>query len=167
MYWLNKCSPLNVKEIILIFPVPGHSLLPPDHVFGRIEIELKHRETIVKSEEYLEIFENRGTVPTLFYDYPVFDWKRISQGNMKKTAAMAFQVFYYQEFNYFPRLDTRWSISCENHKVNINDFNLQQIETGVPVNKVNIRVMTKLLTLHFGEGWEGTADIKLYCDILN
>lgn len=32
-YWLVNEAPANVKQVCLIFPVPGHSYMPPDRVF--------------------------------------------------------------------------------------------------------------------------------------
>lgn len=51
MYWLQNFAPPHLKEIRLIFPVPGHSYIPPDGVFGRIEIELRDLDTIIDREQ--------------------------------------------------------------------------------------------------------------------
>ena len=40
-YWLTMCAPHTVKTVELIFPVPGHSFMPADRVFGHIEKKLK------------------------------------------------------------------------------------------------------------------------------
>ncbi|CAG9838697.1 unnamed protein product [Diabrotica balteata] len=45
-YWLSK-APGNIKEVQLVFPVTGHSFIPPDRVFGNIEKEIKKQENIV------------------------------------------------------------------------------------------------------------------------
>lgn len=39
MYWLHNESPDNIEEIEITFPVRGHSYLPADRVFGRVEKE--------------------------------------------------------------------------------------------------------------------------------
>ncbi|KAJ8886191.1 hypothetical protein PR048_012400 [Dryococelus australis] len=126
----------------------------------RIEIELKHRDTYVKPEEYLEIFANYGKVLKLFDDCPVFDWKKISQENIKKATEIAFQVFQFQEIHYFLRPETRCSSSLIGIGAPVKNVKLTGI--GVPVKEVKIADMRKLLTLHFGDGWEGIADLMFY-----
>ncbi|ROJ94849.1 hypothetical protein DPX16_8053 [Anabarilius grahami] len=43
------------------FPVRGHSFLPPDRVFGRLEQEIK-KDAILLPSEYLEIMERHGNL---------------------------------------------------------------------------------------------------------
>lgn len=51
-HWLTNCAPTNIKTIELIFPVPGHSLMPADRVFGLIEKEVKNKVVIIDQSEY-------------------------------------------------------------------------------------------------------------------
>lgn len=46
---------VSVKRIEIIFPVTGHSFMPPDRVFGNIEKVLKKREVIIQPKEYCDI----------------------------------------------------------------------------------------------------------------
>nr|CAI5866539.1 unnamed protein product [Callosobruchus analis] len=39
--WLANDAPKHIQTINLIFPVTGHSFLPPDRVFGQIEKKIK------------------------------------------------------------------------------------------------------------------------------
>lgn len=39
-YWILKDAPPNVTSLELIFPIPGHSYLPPDRVFAKLEKEV-------------------------------------------------------------------------------------------------------------------------------
>lgn len=40
-YWLQCCSPPNIKRLETVLPVVGHSFLSPDRVFGQIEKKVK------------------------------------------------------------------------------------------------------------------------------
>ncbi|CAG4975957.1 unnamed protein product [Colias eurytheme] len=55
--WLNRCAPQHITSVELVFPVPGHSFLPPDRVFGLIEKEIKNMEIILTPDQYIEVFE--------------------------------------------------------------------------------------------------------------
>lgn len=60
-HFLKSIAPRNVQQIELIFPVPGHSFLPPDRVFGRIEKILKKEATTVDPRRYVNIFKEHDT----------------------------------------------------------------------------------------------------------
>lgn len=54
--------PPNIENIELIFPVPGHSFLPPPvRVFGRTEKVLRKEPTITDPRIYLKMFHKHGT----------------------------------------------------------------------------------------------------------
>ena len=55
----KQCSPhLNIKYI---FAVRGHSYLPADCVFGRIEQQLRNMDTVLLPSDY-NVLKNHGTV---------------------------------------------------------------------------------------------------------
>ena len=56
LHYINYKSKVfqNINHII---PVRGHSYMPPDRVFGRIEKELNKKETIISPQEYYTVFE--------------------------------------------------------------------------------------------------------------
>lgn len=55
-YWLLNNAPVSVEKIEFVFPVVGHSYLPPDRVFAGIEKVIRKESVIIKPEEYTEIF---------------------------------------------------------------------------------------------------------------
>ena len=61
----------QINKICLYYPVPGHSYMPPDRVFGVIEKKLRKIETIIHPEQYLKIFSESGTVIGLVLDFSV------------------------------------------------------------------------------------------------
>ncbi len=56
----------------------GHSYLPPDRVFGRIEKDLRHKPVIKSPAEYQEVFERYGNVYVFGDDFFVYDYKTLS-----------------------------------------------------------------------------------------
>lgn len=43
--WLTE-APQNIKQIELVFPVVGHSYIPPDRVFAKIEKKVRRHEVV-------------------------------------------------------------------------------------------------------------------------
>lgn len=43
------------KNITHYFPIRGHSFMPPDRVFGRVEKDFRRKETIISPDEYREL----------------------------------------------------------------------------------------------------------------
>jgi len=74
LHYINYKSKV-FKNINHIFPVRGHSYMPPDRVFGRIEKELNKKETIISPQEYYTVFEKYATVNIYNKDFNVFDYK--------------------------------------------------------------------------------------------
>lgn len=73
--WLFE-APDHIKMAELIFPVRGHSFLPCDRVFGRIEKELRTRDAILDPADYHEIFSHHcSAVNILEKDWKVSNWK--------------------------------------------------------------------------------------------
>lgn len=74
-YWLQKKSPKNIKEIIMYFPVRGHSYLPADRVFGRVEKNLRKTEEVLNPEAYIKIYKESGIVRILGEDWFIKNYK--------------------------------------------------------------------------------------------
>lgn len=64
-YWLIEYAPSEVQEIEVILPMVGHSFLPSDRVFGRIEREIQKKNTIIDPEEYTDLFAHQGMTVSL------------------------------------------------------------------------------------------------------
>ena len=94
LHYINYKSKV-FKNINHIFPVRGHSYMPPDRVFGRIEKELQ-RETIISPQEYYTVFEKYATVNIYNKDFNVFDYKTSiktivkSKNDLKSTQQKVF-----------------------------------------------------------------------------
>ncbi|KAJ8867092.1 hypothetical protein PR048_032954 [Dryococelus australis] len=87
--WLLKDAPVEIQSIQLIFPVPGHSYMPYDRVFGHLEKVIRKINVIVDPEDCLKIFEDYGQV-TIGKDVDVYDWKSSLKDVMKPLNAWHF-----------------------------------------------------------------------------
>lgn len=56
LYYINFTETI-FKKINHIFPVRGHSYMPPDQVFGRVEKCLRKKENIISPNEYYNVFK--------------------------------------------------------------------------------------------------------------
>lgn len=77
MFWLLKYSPDNLIGLIITYPVRGHSFLPTDRVFGRMEKIFRKTPTIVSKEEYVGYYSEVGNVKVLEADWKIFDIKEL------------------------------------------------------------------------------------------
>lgn len=59
LFWLINHSPTEIKQIQITYPARGHSFLPADRVFGRIEKVIKKYPVITTKEEYKEQFSGK------------------------------------------------------------------------------------------------------------
>ena len=65
---------LSVK-VSFTFPVRGHSFLPADRVFGRIERDIRRQEMILMPADCHEILQRYGTVQVYQKDWTALDFK--------------------------------------------------------------------------------------------
>lgn len=179
-HWLHNDSPQHIKEVEMVFPVVGHSFIPPDRVFGRIEKEIKVRDTIVKPEDYTKVFERFGTVSTLGVDCPVYDWKMAVQSSFKVPRLWHFKIqsckriivkkgkstillrgeqCYRSDFTEFR------SVTKKGKTVTFNKIQL-------PINCIKLkseklRDVERLLKNHYGEDWQDNEELQYYTFLMN
>jgi len=90
------------NKILHIFPVRGHSYMPPDRVFGRIEKQLRKTETIVSPTEYYNIFSQHGQV--LRWNV---EWKSSDYQAVQKKICKTSKDFKMQEQKIFTYMKSR------------------------------------------------------------
>ncbi|CAH1099693.1 unnamed protein product [Psylliodes chrysocephalus] len=72
--------------------IVGHSYLPPDRIFGKIEKVVKRKEVIIiDPKEYSTIFSEFATVLDMESDFDVFDWKKAVETHVKPPSQWHFQ----------------------------------------------------------------------------
>lgn len=92
MLYFAKHAPKNVASIELIFPVTGHSFLPADRVFGRIEKQVKRHEMILNPVQLLDLIGTVGEVIDVASSVLVLDFQKAMRGVMKTTSTWPFQI---------------------------------------------------------------------------
>lgn len=77
-------SKMNVfREVSFTFPIRGHSYMPPDRVFGRVEKEIRRKECIASPEGYYEIMQRHGRLHKLGKKWQVYDYKTVAVQSLK------------------------------------------------------------------------------------
>ncbi|KAI4455666.1 dna-directed rna polymerases i ii and iii subunit rpabc2 [Holotrichia oblita] len=178
--WLVT-APLNVASIELVFPVTGHSFLPPDRVFGQIERKLRKREVIAMQSEYVEIFSASATTVELGQECRVFDWKTAVQEVLKPPGSWGFKfkeckryflkrvrsgnVVIRGEVNYKNNLGTFVGITKKGKTTRLIDPD--EISSGNhQVKPLKLRDVATLLAKHFGEGWRALQNLSYYANVI-
>ncbi|CAH2088243.1 unnamed protein product [Euphydryas editha] len=69
-------APRSLKKIEIIFPIVGHSFLPPDRVFAKIEKTLRKKEIITDPQQYVDILQVHGTTFNLGQESPYMTLKK-------------------------------------------------------------------------------------------
>lgn len=75
MLFSLKKQKLPGVTVDFTFPVRGHSFLPADRVFGRIEQDIRKQETVLLPEEYIRILEKHARVHRYGEKWQCFDYK--------------------------------------------------------------------------------------------
>lgn len=169
--WLKDEAPMQINTVKVIFPVPGHSYIPPDRVFGRIEKVVRRREVIVDPDEYIGIFENYGTVvrPQGF-----FDWKKSVCEVLKPPANWHFKfaptkrfilhknktVSIQGETTYITDIGASKSV-CRKGK-NISQMVPAPITLGVTPKPAKVTDVMNLIGKHYGDGWQTIPSLMFY-----
>lgn len=187
MYWLEK-APNNIEQVQMIFPVVGHSFIPPDRVFGASEKVIKKQQTIVDPNEYLKIFSSVATVINIEKQCKIFDWKSESRNFIKPPGKWNFRFSYCKRFilqrskknkhnvlvkgeeNYRTDIN-KFSNVCQTHK-SISMINPIEIKPGesVGLKPLKIRDVNRLLSKHYGENWmsnEALKELDFYKNIIS
>nr|CAD7262480.1 unnamed protein product [Timema shepardi] len=178
--WLVLDSADNVKSVNIIFPVVGHSYLPSDRVFGRIEKEIRKKDTIIQPQEYKDIFCKYGTVKNVGSDVPIHDWKSSVADVIKAPGQLHFKfsptkritlkktknknIVMKGEINY--RVDTGTFKPFLKKGKSIHSINPEPLPSQVPVKAEKIEDVKKLLNKHFGEGWDEQDGMDYYRQVL-
>lgn len=180
MFWLysNKSS---LKEVHVIFPIVGHSFLPPDRCFGRIEKIVRKRDTIIKPSEYRDIIRETATVKELGKDFVIYDWKKEVQDTIKPPGQWHFK------FSAAKRIILKKSASGGNvivrgevnYKSDIGAFKsvlkrgktISQMSPEPLLNQISLREeklsdVDALLKKHFGSEWGNNDDLSFYKSVL-
>lgn len=178
-YWLTRHAPKNLKKIEVIFPIPGHSFIPPDRVFAQIEKRLKRIETLVDPAAHESILAESGTVFKPGRDYTDHDWKQASNVFIKPPSQWHFKFAPTKRFfitknkdkplvqgEVFYRNELGARKSVVTSKRNIMSSRLGAVATGTVIKPLKLRDVKNLLTKHYGPDWDKDDRLIFYRNIL-
>ncbi|XP_065645591.1 uncharacterized protein LOC136076054 [Hydra vulgaris] len=73
----------NKLQITHTFPERGHSYLPADRVFGRVQLDIKKRDQIFEPNEYINILSRHGKVMVYGQNWSAHDFKSCAKKHLK------------------------------------------------------------------------------------
>lgn len=174
MAWLISAPP-NVKWVEIIFPVTGHSYIPPDRVFGQSEKEIKRKEVILKPEEYEEIFSHYAKVKKLGKDCHDFNWKEAIGKVIRLPGSWHFKLMQCKRLLIQRNNNNRILIQGELYYKNslgvaknickqgqsFNDLRPNIIPETNKLKKEKKVDINNLLSKHYGTEWRSIQGIDL------
>ncbi|CAK1584518.1 unnamed protein product [Parnassius mnemosyne] len=96
--WLSSSAPDHVQIIEIVFPIVGHSFIPPDHVFAHVEKDVRKLECILRPEDYLEIIGTYSTIVRMGSDCEVLNFKSGMSSVIKDVGSWHFQFKHCKRF---------------------------------------------------------------------
>lgn len=178
--WLLQ-APKNIEGVELIFPVRGHSFIPPDRLFGLCEKDFKKQEVIETPQGYIDIIQKYATIRRLGIDLEVFDWKQEASDHLKPISQWHFKFKPCKRY-FFKRLtNSRQMIHVQGEefyyhtcgsfksimkgKKTVSAINPSVVtKDSAPVNNKKVLDVKRLLELHFGSEWHSNPSLQLYVD---
>lgn len=180
MQWLYSKSPAQVKEIHIFFPVRGHSFLPADRVFGRLEKELRKIPVITTKDGYHDIFKNHGNVRLLGNDWQLLEIKdlkenlknveglqKIKRVWIKKTVKRQMTIGCEIKASQYYRFDGNdpWQTLLKRGKRIPLTIDVAE-SIPQPVSEKKKKDVINLLEKQFGEEWTALPELQWYKTIL-
>lgn len=179
LFYLLNDSPPHLKDITLFFPVRGHSFLPADRVFGRLEKEIRKKSVITSKDEYQNIFEEFGNVRRLGEDWVLKDLKSLEAHYKKLDGIQSLKRIKFLK----KRVRGTYTVEVKTHetyrfessekpvpmlkKGKRHPLSLDDLELGQrPLNEKKKKDIKNLLTKQFGEEWFSLDELKWYKELL-
>lgn len=146
----------------------GHSFLPSDRVFGRIE-----KKTLkMDSQQYLDVFSRFGIVRKVTEEVPVNDWKLSTSSVLKLPGQLHFKFAPCKRFVIRKSNTELISVQEEEHyRSNLGVSRailrrgtlLAQIKPyTVNIRQEKLKDVGNLLDKHFGENWGELETFAFY-----
>lgn len=177
MYWLANFAPKNIQDVAVIFPVTGHSFIPSDRVFGKIETEIKKHEMILNPADLLSIIGQFGEVINVSESVTVYNFKDSMTGVVRQTQSWPFQIskikrilfrkhgkscnieikgeqHYYYDVANFSSVFVR--------KKSVADILPTQVMETNCVKREKKNDVLSLLKKHFGDEWSNDERLRFF-----
>lgn len=174
IFYLINNAPSHLTKIKIIFPVRGHSFLPADRVFGRVEKDIRKQPILTTKKEYYKIFKKHGNLKVLGTDWKIMDIKKLEENYRKLKNIQSYKRLTLSK----EKLRGNCLVKCfENyrfefgseHAVSLlkkgksNPKFLQGINSASkPLNPNKKKDINNLLTKQFGEKWYNLPELIFY-----
>lgn len=180
IYFLSQKAPKNLREIQLVFPVRGHSYIPPDRVFAQIEKRVRNFEVIASKDEYRDIQKEFGTVHD-FSTGSVYDFKDAAKDTLKNPSSWPFQIttakriyitrqkngaVHIQGDCSYRSVDTKPTSILKRGK-KMSSVSLELVPLGNSIKSRKLADVTSLLKSHYGMDWRDIPELKYYKDLID
>lgn len=179
-FWLYNDAPPNVTKIMITFPVRGHSFLPADRVFGRVEQDLHRAGDIILPKDYHRIYSKHGNVRVVNQDWHIQKFKDVSQYMVPLTGLQQIKrlvlkkekdsVYFKMEVNYFSSDKTKRAVDIMKKKYVKELTKLIRPavnNTPLPLPPKLKEDLKELLEARFGKNWcKSCTPLKFYQDAM-
>lgn len=178
--FLHEC-PSYIKNINYFYPIVGHSFIPPDRIFGRLEKQFRKIPCLTSINEYMNIFETIGTtIRVSSEECKVYDWKSSCLETLKPPANWHFKfapvkriILSKSKQNILVRGEPNYHLNvgqekglCKRGKT-ITSMKPNVINKGVQVNAVKKTDVDNLLKKHFGCNWKNLPDLEYFKTVMD
>lgn len=181
MKWFT--SRPNLKSVELIFPVRGHSFIPPDRLFGHLEKNFRRKEVLMNPDEYIALMEGFTTIRRPGIDLEILDWKKEAEETfkpinkwhfkfapckryvLKKSTRCKTNVLVRGEEFYYHELGSPHFLTKPKRDLGDVTPNVVKMRAH-KVNGNKIADVERLLTIHYGAEWKAISGLKYYKDVL-
>ncbi|KAK5637856.1 hypothetical protein RI129_000139 [Pyrocoelia pectoralis] len=130
-----------------IFPIRGHSYMPPDRVFGRVVKDLRKIEIITAPSTYYDVYGKHGTVQVWGRDWNTYDIKATTKDTIKNKLPFKItdaRILTYSKGNSGPSCEVQNTYVGEAVRVEVlkegsNINTILKSKKLPPVNHVNVK----------------------------
>lgn len=183
MKWLQSENSGSVQNVEVIFPVVGHSFIPPDRVFAQVEKALRKKSTIVTPKEYMKVIADFATVYNFIDDGIIlYDFKEVADEILKLPGSWHFKFnrakrFFLKKNKKNVSVQGEESYRCITGEpkfvtkkgASLSSISPACLNTGVKIKDTKIKSIENLLKKHYGEKWatEFKDELDLFIRIRN
>lgn len=180
-YWFRTKAPATLKRIEVVFPIVGHSFLPPDRVFAQIEKKITRTEIMVDPDEYFDIIKQHASVTYLGTpECALYNWKAAFRDVIKPPAQWHFkflptkrfifcksgknEVLVQGEEAYKSEFGVPKSLVRRGKK--IGNISLMELPRGKKIKEEKLQDIDTILKKHYGSEWQDLDFLDYYKNIL-
>lgn len=178
--WLYRVAPKHISKIEFIFPVVGHSYMPPDRVFGLIERKVKNNPAITDPEEYYKIISEVSYIQILGKDWDAYKWKEVTTSIIKPPTNWHFQFNCAKRF-ILDKMDSSIKVRGEvNYRSDCGVskgifkrgktaimLNPDIMQVGRSVDPQKATSIANLLSKHYGDEWRLLPNLRFYKEVID